>query len=178
MNAAQGFRDHLRDAALRRDWSSWDAVRLIFADYLADSDDPEEYAARADWRCPWTSNHQGEPVIFKFSVPGLRGVQPLGLKSLRGRYNARPLLGFGSGSLRLLRSFHDRGQGHRYEFSWCPDRDALHFADGTPSNKRWLRPDAGCVRHGFLWLWIPGLELVREKQRADQLLLFPEEPHA
>jgi uncharacterized protein (TIGR02996 family) len=187
---ANAFRSALREQALAQDWPGWDATRLIFADWLADHGQVEEYAARANWRCTWVKHLEGpepEPFVFKFVVSGIRNPRPhtkptnRGFRtSLSSRYNAQPLLGFAPGTLRMLRAytpgtrfisehkiappFDTPNCSFWYEFSWVTLREVLG------EFPHWKKKDTNCIPSGFLWLWTPGREPARRQQ-----LLFEEQ---
>ena len=153
------FREALREYALAKRWADWDVTRLVFADWLADHNLVEEHAARAYWKLVWSKRR-----TYQFRVAGPRTTLLLSSQrpKLVRRLNARPLLGFFPGSLRLLHFTRPRdGSCFLYDFSWCPLRSLTTLANGEPfpdrgsADYRWL--DAGLPNfgEGFAALWVP-----------------------
>ena len=163
MTDADDFRQTLLALALRKDWASWDATRLIFGDWLEDHDLAERFVARANWKLVW---HKTWVYQFEVDGPVRQSVLSSQRRTLVRRLNYKPILGFLPGSLRLL-SYRILGQGlvrewgYRYQFSWCPKRSATTFADGTWRDETSPNSDIRWDTHlpnlseGFASLWAP-----------------------
>ncbi len=153
----RAFREELFTLAKAQDFKAWNQTRLIFADYLADRDDPEEEAVRADWKCiaillsPSRLGRQGVPWCFKLHVPIIYEENRVAI----GRFNAKWLLGFTPGSL-LIRSAQSR---QVIRLTWCPNRDRRgiksHEGQGDVTKKRPL---------GYVGMWYkPGVSVGRKE---------------
>lgn len=153
------FRTDLLALALASQWPDWDACRLVFADWLEERSFPEAAFARASWRCVWIKKDRSRdglpPWVYLFEAPVVE--LPAKGSGGSGQHNARPLLGFHPGSLKLLR-YVCRGQaGPAVQLSWCPGRR--------------LRAQMRTDRHGKLWLHgFPDLWLERVVPGGQKLL--------